>query len=96
LSDPAYLAAVMASQTMAQTTVPKPCLPSPQDAALELALRQSLLESAPKWQTDPYYRNQKENQNDEELEKAIQESLNESNIERLVRATKSIHMFFRR
>lgn len=67
---------------------PQPPPMSSADAALELAMRQSLVESQPRWMVDPYYRATKEaelnRENDDMLEKAIRESLDQTNVHRLV------------
>lgn len=58
------------------------------DPALELALRQSMVESTPRWMVDQNFQAAREEQlkkqNDELLEKAIRQSLDETNLHRLV------------
>jgi hypothetical protein len=64
----------------------RPPVPSG-DPALELALRQSMVDSAPRWMVDRSYQVAREEamkkENDEMLEKAIRQSLDETNLHRL-------------
>jgi hypothetical protein len=64
------------------------------DPALELALRQSMVDSAPRWMTDRSYQAAREEamkkQNDDMLERAIRQSLDETNLHRLVSDTASL------